>query len=126
MPGPKAATAVFAMHSSADYLSFSACTELAQRGYRVLCANNSTSKSGAANDGMLDQVLVEAKAAVSWLRRQPGVRHVVLLGHSGGGTVMSAYQFIAEGGLGACRSAEKSGSAPAAWRICPRRWRDAD
>ncbi|GLK43884.1 MULTISPECIES: hypothetical protein [Novosphingobium] len=112
VPGPKAATAVFAMHSSADYLSFSACTELAQRGYRVLCANNSTSKSGAANDGMLDQVLVEAKAAVSWLRRQPGVRHVVLLGHSGGGTVMSAYQFIAEGGLGACRSAEKIWKCP--------------
>ena len=26
-----------------------------------------------------------------------GVKHVVLLGHSGGGTVMSAYQFVAEG-----------------------------
>lgn len=112
VPGPKAETAVFAMHSSADYLTFSACTELAQRGYRVLCANNSTSKSGAANDGMLDQVLAEAGAAVAWLHTVPGVKHVVLLGHSGGGTVMSAYQLIAEGGLKACRSEEKIWKCP--------------
>lgn len=110
--GPKAATAVFIMHSSADYLSFPGCSELSARGYRVLCANNSTSKSGVSNDGALDQVLLDAKAGVAWLRRQPGVRHVVLLGHSGGGTVMSAYQLIAEGGLAACRSADKIWKCP--------------
>ncbi|MEE4451564.1 hypothetical protein [Novosphingobium resinovorum] len=106
IPGPRSGTAVFVMHSAADYLSFSACTELSQRGYRVLCANNSTSKSGVSNDGMLDQVLVEAGGGVAWLRKTPGVEHVVLLGHSGGGTVMSAYQFVAEGGLKACHAAQ--------------------
>lgn len=110
--GPKAETAVFVMHSSADYLSFSACTQLSRRGYRVLCANNSTSKSGISNDGMLDQVLLEAKAGIAWLRKVPGVKHVVLLGNSGGGTVMSAYQFIAEGGTSACRSKEKIWKCP--------------
>lgn len=104
--GPKAETAVFVMHSSVDYLSFSACTELSQRGYRVLCANNSTSKSGVSNDGVLDQVLTEAGAGVAYLRHLPGVKHVVLLGHSGGGTVMSAYQLVAEGGVKACQSAQ--------------------
>jgi hypothetical protein len=113
VPGPKAATAVFIMHSSADYLAFPGCTELARRGYRALCANNSTSKSGVSNDGVLDQVLIEAKAGVAWLRRQPGIRHVVLLGHSGGGTIMSAYQYIAESGVGACQSAEKIWKCPA-------------
>ena len=49
---------------------------------------------------------------MAWLRQQPGVRHVVLLGHSGGGTVMSAYQMIAEGGVPACRSAEKIWKCP--------------
>jgi hypothetical protein len=112
VPGPKAATAVFIMHSSADYLSFPGCTELSRRGYRVLCANNSTSKSGASNDGVLDQVLLEAGKGVAWLRRQPGIRHVVLLGHSGGGTVMSAYQLIAEGGAKACQGAEKIWKCP--------------
>ncbi len=110
--GAKAKTAIFVMHSSVDYLSFSACTELSQRGYRVLCANNSTSKSGVSNDGVLDEVLTEAGAGVSYLRHLPGVKHVVLLGHSGGGTVMSAYQFIAEGGLSACQSAEKIWKCP--------------
>ncbi|MDE1150891.1 MAG: hypothetical protein PW843_30445 [Azospirillaceae bacterium] len=110
--GPKAETAVFIMHSSADYLSFPGCTELSQRGYRVLCANNSTAKSGVSNDGVLDQVMLEVKAAVAWLRQQPGVKRVVLLGHSGGGTVMSAYQFIAEGGVKACQSAEKIWKCP--------------
>ena len=112
VPGSKAATAVFIMHSSADYLSFPGCTELSQRGYRVLCANNSTSKSGASNDGVLDQVLAEAGKSVAWLRRQPGVRYVVLLGHSGGGTVMSAYQMIAEGGVKACQGAERIWKCP--------------
>ncbi len=111
-PGPKAATAIFIMHSSADYLSFPGCFELSRRGYRVLCANNSTSKSGVSNDGALDQVLLDAKAGVAWLRHAPGVRHVVLLGHSGGGTVMSAYQLIAEGGVAACRSANKIWKCP--------------
>lgn len=110
--GPKAETAIFIMHSAADYLSFPGCTELSHRGYRVLCANNSSRKSGISNDGMLDQVLLEAKEGVAWLRRHPGVKHVVLLGHSGGGTVMSAYQFIAEGGTRACQSSEKIWKCP--------------
>jgi hypothetical protein len=48
--GPKARIAVFAMHASGDYLAFSACNQLAKRGYKVLCANNSTSKSGAFDE----------------------------------------------------------------------------
>jgi pimeloyl-ACP methyl ester carboxylesterase len=110
--GEKAATAIFIMHSSADYLSFPGCTELAKRGYRVLCANNSTSKSGVSNDGVLDQVLLEIKAGVAWLRTQPGVTKVVLLGHSGGGTIMSAYQYIAENGVKACQGPEKIWKCP--------------
>ncbi|MEP9358315.1 alpha/beta hydrolase [Sphingomonas sp. KR3-1] len=110
--GPRAGTAVFIMHSSADYLGFPGCTELAKRGYRVLCANNSTSKSGVSNDGVLDQVLLEIKAGVSWLRSQPGITRVVLLGHSGGGTIMSAYQYIAERGVKACQAPEKIWKCP--------------
>jgi hypothetical protein len=111
-PGPKAATAIFIMHSTADYLAFPGCTELARRGYRVLCANNVTSKAGVSNDGVLDQVLLDAKTGVAWLRKQPGVKRVVLLGHSGGGTVMSAYQYIAEQGVKACQAPDKIWKCP--------------
>jgi hypothetical protein len=106
-PKAKSAIAVFAMHSGADYLEFSACTELSRRGYRVLCANNSMRKSGIDSDSSIDAILLDAKLGVTWLRKYPGVRNVVLLGHSGGGALMSAYQNIAENGLKACQGPEK-------------------
>jgi enoyl-CoA hydratase/carnithine racemase len=95
------------------------------RGYQALCVNNSTSKSGASNDGVIDQVLLELKAAMQALRAQPGVRRVVLLGHSGGGTITSAYQMIAEGGVKACQGAEKIWACPDTLAGLPRRWADA-
>ena len=106
-PGPKSAIAVFAMHSEVDYLQFFACTELSKRGYRVLCANNATHKGGIDADLSIDSILLDAKLAVTWLRHYPGVRKVVLLGHSGGGTLMAAYQSIAENGVKVCQGPEK-------------------
>jgi hypothetical protein len=38
----------------------------------------------------------DVKAVVDYARRQPGIRHVILLGHSGGSPMMSLYQAIAE------------------------------
>jgi len=106
-PGAKSAIAVVAMHSNADYLEFSACTELSRRGYRVMCANNSQTKSGAFEEGTLDRSITEVKLAVDYLRKVPGVKTVVLLGHSGGATLLSAYQMIAENGVAACSGPEK-------------------
>ena len=108
----KSRIAVFAMHSNADYLEFSACTELAARGYRVLCANNSLGKAGTFQEGQLDRIITEAKLGVEYLREQPGIERVVLFGHSGGATLMSAYQMIAEQGLAACRGPEKIHQCP--------------
>lgn len=111
-PGPKAAVAIFVMHSSADYLEFSACAELSQRGYTVLCADNATSKSGISNDGALDDVLLQMKAAVTYLRARPEVKKIVLWGHSGGATIMTAYQDIAENGVKICQDARKIHACP--------------
>src|SRR5579863_24801 len=111
-PGPKAQIAVLAMHTANDFLNHSACTELSKRGYRVLCVNNSNSKSGEFNDGVLDKVILQAKAAVVYLRKYPGVKKIVLWGHSGGGTIMSAYQDIAENGVKVCQDAAKISKCP--------------
>jgi hypothetical protein len=119
-PAERAGIALFVMHASGDYLTFSACGELARRGYRVLCANNSTSKSGAFDDGVFDKVLLEMKAGVTFLRGTPGVRRVVLFGHSGGATLMTAYQMIAEGGVQACRDAAKIHKCPDSLAGLPR------
>ena len=111
-PGPKAQVAVLAMHSAADYLRHSVCSELSRRGYRVLCANNSNSKSGDFNDGELDKVLLQVRSGVAFLRGYPGIRKIVLWGHSGGATVMTAYQSVAEGGVKVCQDAPKIEKCP--------------
>jgi hypothetical protein len=111
-PGPKAQIAIFAMHTANDFLNHSSCTELSKRGYRVLCANNSNDKAGLFNDGVLDKVLLQAKAAIVYLRKYPGVKKIVLWGHSGGGTLMSAYQDIAENGVKVCQDAAKIAKCP--------------
>lgn len=102
-PGPKARIAVLAMHSAGDYLNHSSCTELSSRGYRVLCVNNSNDKSGDFNDGNFYSVLLQARTAVSFLRAYPGIEKIVLWGHSGGASVMTAYQDIAENGPKICQ-----------------------
>jgi hypothetical protein len=111
-PGNRAVVALFVMHASGDYLTFSACGELAKRGYRVLCANNSTSKSGTFDDGVMDRALIEMKDGIAFLRTYPGVRKIVLFGHSGGATLMTAYQMIAEGGVKTCQDAAKIHKCP--------------
>lgn len=92
---PKQRIAVLVMHSDEDYLTFPTGSELAQRGYTVLCANV-LNKEGI----IFSQVdkTQSVKHAVNFLRSLPQVEKIVLMGHSGGGTLMSAYQAIAENG----------------------------
>src|SRR5215831_3564274 len=77
-PGSKAQIAIVAEHSAGDYLTHSSCTELSKRGYRVFCVNNSNDKSRNFNDGSLDQVMLETKKAIVYLRNYPGVKKIVL------------------------------------------------
>ena len=102
-PGPKAQIVIVTMHSAGDELTTSTCTELSKRGYRVFCVNNSNDKSRNFNDGALDQVNLETKRAVVWLRKYPGVKKIVLWGHSGGSTVATSYEDIAENGVKPCQ-----------------------
>lgn len=98
-PGEKSHIGIFVMHAAANYMTFSACTELSKRGYTVLCAVNA--------GGGIDKTLFDAKLAVAFLRQYPGIRKVILFGHSGGGTLMTAYQDIAENGVKVCQGPEK-------------------
>jgi hypothetical protein len=102
-PGPKARIALLVAHG-ADYLTFSACTELSKRGYRVLCENPSGPN--------LDRSMQEVKLGVDFLLKQPGVNKVILFGHSGGATIMTAYQDVAENGVKVCQDARKIHKCP--------------
>ena len=103
-PGEKARIGVFVMHFGSDYSNFSACSELSRRGYTVLCTKNS--------GGGLNDILPDARSSVEYLRSVDGVRKVVLWGHSGGATLMTAYQLMAENGVKACQGPEKIAKCP--------------
>jgi len=100
-PDEKGQVAVILMHSDSDSLSRPGTIELAKRGYRALSA-------GVSNrDSPLDEKLLDVKLAIEYLRQYPGVRKVVTLGHSGGATLMSAYQSAAENGVQIFQGPEK-------------------
>lgn len=88
-------TTVLVMHSDEDYLTFPTGQELARRGFRVMCANVPV-KEGlffSQNDK-----LRTVKSAIEELRGRDNVGNIVLMGHSGGATLLTAYQAIAENG----------------------------
>ena len=87
--------AVLVMHSDEDYLLWPTGPELAKRGYTVLNANV-MNKEGIIFSQI--EKMQSVKAAVEYLRSLPQVEKIILMGHSGGGTLMSAYQAIAEKG----------------------------
>lgn len=85
-------TVVLAMHSDSDYLCFPGGEALARNGYRTLCANVERPEE------TLEKKLLDVKACAEYLRSLPGVEKLVILGHSGGATLMSCYQAAAENG----------------------------
>jgi pimeloyl-ACP methyl ester carboxylesterase len=97
----KSRIAIIVMHSDEDYLTFQFGPEMAKRGYRVLCANV------ANRSNSLDQKMLNLKLAVRKLREYADVAKVVFMGHSGGGTLMTAYQNIAENGVKTFQGPEK-------------------
>ncbi len=87
----KSGVAVVVMHSDENYMGFVANAELARRGYTVLATAPSSGQ-------IMEEKLRNVAACVEYLRRRSDIRKIVLLGHSGGATVMTAYQLLAEQG----------------------------
>ncbi|OGM48657.1 hypothetical protein ABOM_002020 [Aspergillus bombycis] len=99
--------AVYVMHAEQDYTTFVACTELPKRGFTTFCANNEASKYGYMSDLNFEDMMTEINTGMAWLRNLTDIDKVVILGHSGGGAMMAAYQNVAENGVSACNGAEK-------------------
>ncbi len=96
-PDDRSRIGIMLMHSDGDYYGFVPAPELAKRGFTVLASNVVNSTPSGAIETMEDK-LMDLKAGVDYLCSLPQVEKLVLLGHSGGATLNSAYQAVAENG----------------------------
>jgi len=94
--GSTPTTALIATHYNVDFSEHYLAPYMAERGFGFLGWN--TRYRGNEAYFVLEQALVDIGAGVRWLRDR-GVERVVLLGNSGGGSLMGAYQSQAEGDL---------------------------
>lgn len=88
----RSSVGIVLMHSDDDYYGFVPAPELAKRGFTVLASKVEKSCE------TLDKKILDVKNAVEYLKEVPGIKKLVLLGHSGGATLMSAYQSVAQNG----------------------------
>jgi hypothetical protein len=54
-----------------------------------------------------EDIALDVKSGVEFLKKQPGITKVLLWGHSGGGPTMSYYEAVAENGMSYCQGANK-------------------
>lgn len=83
-------TAFIATHYNVDFSEHYLGEFMAQRGYGFLGWN--TRFRGNEPFFLLEHALIDIGVGVRWLREHAGVENVVLLGNSGGGSLMGAYQ----------------------------------
>jgi hypothetical protein len=103
---PSPHVGVIVMHRNSNYLSHISTKELPARGFVVLgmnprCDNNEAACAPWENNAL------DVKQGMNYLRSQPGITRVVLLGHSGGGPTMTFYQAVAEKGVAFCQQPGK-------------------
>jgi len=103
--GPAPHVAVLVMHRTGNFLSHVATRELSSRGFLVLGMNPRFDNNEA--EVLWEEIALDVRSGVEFLRSQPGISHVVLFGHSGGGPAMSFYQAVAENGPDYCRGPGK-------------------
>src|SRR5215831_9803821 len=103
--GPAPHVAFVIGHRTANYLNHIGCRELSSRGFLALCFN--TRFQNNESQVRWEETPLDVKAAVEFVRRQPGITKVVLFGHSGGGPLMSFYQTVAENSPAYCQKPER-------------------
>src|SRR6185295_7698555 len=87
--GQRPRVALIATHYNVDFAEHYLAPYIATRGYGFLGWN--TRYRGAEDLFTLEHALIDIGAGVKWLR-DAGVERVVILGNSGGGSLMGAYQ----------------------------------
>jgi pimeloyl-ACP methyl ester carboxylesterase len=97
--------AFLAIHRTANFMNHIATRELAKRGFMVLGMNPRSDNNEASVN--FENVALDIRQGVEFLRRQPGIQKVILIGHSGGGPATTFYQATAEKGVLYCNAPNK-------------------
>lgn len=103
---PNPHIALIAMHRDSNFMSHIMTRELPKRGFVALGMNTRCDNNEAICAPWGDNAL-DVKQGIEHLRSLPGITHVILFGHSGGGPAMSFYQAVAEAGAAFCQRPEK-------------------
>jgi len=88
--GQQPRVAFIATHYNVDFSEHYPAEYLARRGYGYLGWN--TRFRGNEAFFILEHALIDIGTGVRWLRETAGVEQVVIVGNSGGGSLMGAYQ----------------------------------
>jgi hypothetical protein len=89
-PSGRPRVAFVATHYNVDFSEHYLASFMAERGFGFLGWN--TRFRGNEAHFLLDHALAEIGVGVRWLREQAGAEQVVLVGNSGGGSLMAAYE----------------------------------
>src|SRR6266446_3157887 len=97
--------AFLAIHRTSNFMNMIGTRELARRGFTVLGMNPRSDNNEAIVN--FEDIALDIKQGVEFLRRQPGISRVVLIGFSGGGPSITFYQATAEKGPSYCQGPSK-------------------
>jgi len=103
--GPAPTIAFLAIHRTSNFMNMISTRELARRGFMVLGMNPRSDNNEAIVN--FEDIALDIKQGVEFLRRQPGISRVVLIGFSGGGPSTTFYQATAEKGPSYCQGPNK-------------------
>jgi pimeloyl-ACP methyl ester carboxylesterase len=92
--GPRPKTAVIATHYNVDFAEHYIAPYFAARGIGFFGWN--TRYRGAEDLFSLEHALIDIGVGMTWLKEHAQVERIVLLGNSGGGSLMAAYQAEAQ------------------------------
>ncbi len=116
--GPAPSIAFLSIHRTSNFLTMIANPELAKRGFMVLGMNPRSDNNETIVN--FETVALDIKQGVEYLRKQPGIKRVILIGFSGGGPATTFYQATAEKGIGYCNGPNKLTTCDERWAGLPK------
>ena len=103
--GPAPHTAFLTIHRTSNFMNMIGTGELAKRGFMVLGMNPRSDNNEASVN--FEEIALDIKQGIEFLRKQAGITKVILIGFSGGGPSTTFYPAVAEKGISYCQGPNK-------------------